>query len=90
MRAPGITNYYNRVTPAYKSSRNRPVKRKDKPQEPGGIRELPTVVPSPDIQQRERADAFDRQISIASQALFCFAIILLLLNVVNQVVKLCF
>jgi len=48
------------------------------------------VVPSPDIQQRERADAFDRQISIASQALFCFAIILLLLNVVNQVVKLCF
>ena len=38
----------------------------------------------------KKEDAFSRQISIASQALFCFAIILLLLNVVNQVVKICF
>jgi len=42
------------------------------------------------IREQEKEDAFSRQISIASQALFCFAIILLLLNVVNQVVKICF
>jgi hypothetical protein len=39
MRAPGITSYYNRVTPAYKSSRNRPVKREDKPLH--AVKELP-------------------------------------------------
>jgi len=57
---------------------------------PPGIRELTLDVPESEIREQEKEDAFSRQISIASQALFCFAIILLLLNVVNQVVKLCF
>ena len=57
---------------------------------PPGIRELTLDVPESEIREQEKEDAFSRQISIASQALFCFAIILLLLNVVNQVVKICF
>ena len=65
--------------------RPQPVKR-DKPP---GIRVLTLDVPEPEIREQEKEDAFSRQISIASQALFCFAIILLLLNVINQVIKLC-
>ena len=56
---------------------------------PPGIRELTLDVPESEIREQEKEDAFSRQISIASQALFCFAIILLLLNVINQVIKLC-
>lgn len=47
---------------------------------PPGIRELTLDVPESEIREQEKEDAFSRQISIASQALFCFAIILLLLN----------
>ena len=75
-----------KINPAAAIYRPQPVKR-DKPP---GIRELTLDVPEPEIREQEKEDAFSRQISIASQALFCFAIILLLLNVVNQVVKLCF
>ena len=57
---------------------------------PPGIRELTLDVPESEIREQEKKDAFSRQISIASQALFCFAIILLFLNIINQVVKLCF
>jgi len=74
-----------KINPAASIYRPQPVKR-DKP----GLRELTLDVPEPEIREQEKEDAFSRQISIASQALFCFAIILLLLNVVNQVVKLCF
>ena len=73
----------NPATPIY---RPQPVKR----DMPPGIRELPLEIPEPEIQQQEKTDTFDRQISLASQALFCFAIILLFLNIINQVVKLCF
>ena len=56
---------------------------------PPGIRELTLDVPESEIREQEKEDAFSRQISIASQALFCFAIILLFLNIINQVIKLC-
>ena len=85
-RAIGITSYYNRVTPVYPATKPRTVKR-DKPP---GIRELTLDVPEPEIREQEKEDAFSRQISIASQALFCFAIILLFLNIINQVIKFCF
>jgi len=75
-----------RINPAAPIYRPQPVKR----DMPPGIRELTLDVPESEIREQEKEDAFSRQISIASQALFCFAIILLLLNVVNQVVKLCF
>ena len=74
-----------KINPAASIYRPQPVKR-DKP----GLRELPLDVPEPEIREQEKEDAFSRQISIASQALFCFAIILLFLNIINQVVKLCF
>ena len=73
-----------KINPATSIYRPQPVKR-DKP----GLRELTLDVPEPEIREQEKEDAFSRQISIASQALFCFAIILLLLNVINQVIKLC-
>jgi len=75
-----------RINPAAPIYRPQPVKR----DMPPGIRELTLDVPESEIREQEKEDAFSRQISIASQALFCFAIILLLLNVVNQVVKICF
>jgi hypothetical protein len=75
-----------KINPAASIYRPQPVKR----DMPPGIRELTLDVPESEIREQEKEDAFSRQISIASQALFCFAIILLLLNVVNQVVKLCF
>ena len=73
-----------RINPAAPIYRPQPVKR-DKP----GLRELTLDVPEPEIREQEKEDAFSRQISIASQALFCFAIILLFLNIINQVMKLC-
>jgi len=75
-----------KINPAASIYRPQPEKR----DMPPGIRELTLDVPESEIREQEKEDAFSRQISIASQALFCFAIILLLLNVVNQVVKLCF
>jgi len=74
-----------RINPAAPIYRPQPVKR----DMPPGIRELTLDVPESEIREQEKEDAFSRQISIASQALFCFAIILLLLNVINQVIKLC-
>ena len=74
-----------KINPAASIYRPQPVKR-DKP----GLRELTLDVPEPEIREQEKEDAFSRQISIASQALFCFAIILLFLNIINQVIKLCF
>jgi len=74
-----------KINPAASIYRPQPVKR-DKP----GLRELTLDVPEPEIREQEKEDAFSRQISIASQALFCFAIILLFLNIINQVMKLCF
>ena len=85
-RAIGITSYYNRETPVYPATKPRTVKR----DMPPGIRELTLDVPESEIREQEKEDAFSRQISIASQALFCFAIILLFLNIINQVIKLCF
>ena len=73
-----------KINPAASIYRPQPVKR-DKP----GLRELTLDVPEPEIREQEKEDAFSRQISIASQALFCFAIILLFLNIINQVIKLC-
>lgn len=78
MRAPGITSYYNRVTPAYKSSRNRPVKREDKPD---AVKELPVV----EVKQ----EPTPRWMDLEEQALLCLVIILLVANVINQVIKLC-
>ena len=74
-----------KINPAASIYRPQPEKR----DMPPGIRELTLDVPESEIREQEKEDAFSRQISIASQALFCFAIILLLLNVINQVIKLC-
>jgi hypothetical protein len=78
-RAIGITSYYNRVTPAYKSSRNRPVKREDKPLH--AVKELPVT----EVKQ----EPTPRWMDLEGQALLCLVIILLVANVINQVIILC-
>jgi hypothetical protein len=78
-RAVGITSYYNRVTPAYKSSRNRPVKREDKP--------LHAVKESPVTEVKR--EPTPRWMDLEGQALLCLVIILLVASVINQVIKLC-
>jgi hypothetical protein len=78
-RAVGITSYYNRVTPTYKPSRPRPVKREDKPD---AVKELPVV----EVKQ----EPTPRWMDLEGQALLCLVIILLVANVINQVIKLCF
>lgn len=88
MRATGITSYYNRVQSAHPAARLRPVER-DKPK---GIRELPMTVDvtSPEVKRQEKEDAIFRAKSLTGQAILCLAIIFLLANIVNQVIKLCF
>lgn len=89
-RAIGITSYYNRVTPTYKPSRPRPVKREDKPLYV--VKELPMAVDvtSPEVKRQEKEDAIFGAKSLFGQALLCLTAILLVLNIINQVIKLCF
>jgi hypothetical protein len=89
MRQAGVTNY-NRVTPVYKASSKRPIKRNDKPLYVA--KELPMVVDvtEEEIRQQEIEDAIFGANSLFGQALMCLTIIFLLANIVNQVIKLCF
>lgn len=84
-RAIGITSYYNRVTPTYKPSRPRPVKREDKPLYV--VKELPMAVDvtSPEVKRQEKEDAIFRAKSLTGQAILCLAIILLPLIIVAQI-----
>ena len=87
MRATGITSYYNRVQSAHPAARLRPVER----DEPKGIRELPLApeVTEEEIRQQEIEDAIFGAKSLFGQALMCLTAILLVLNIINQVIKLC-
>lgn len=85
MRAPGITSYYNRVTPAYKSSRNRPVKREDKP--PYAVKELPMTVDvtSPEVKRQEQEDELFLQVDLVGQAVAALVVALIPLVLVAQI-----
>lgn len=79
MRATGITSYYNRVQPARPASRLRPVER-DEP-------ESHTDIASVETQEQKQEDLSPRWFSLEGQALLCLAIILLILNIINQGLK---
>ena len=76
-RAIGITSYYNRVTPVYPATKPRTVKR-DKPD---AVKELPVT----EVKQ----EPTPRWMDLEGQALMCLTAILLVLNIINQVIKLC-
>lgn len=79
MRATGITSYYNRVQPANPAARLRQVERE----------EPKTYIHETceEIQKQEQEDLSPRWFSLEGQALVCLAIILLLINIINQGIK---
>jgi len=77
-RAIGITSYYNRVTPVYPATKPRTVKR-DKPD---AVKEFPVT----EVKQ----EPTPRWMDLEGQALLYLVIILLVANIINQVIKLCF
>jgi len=77
-RAIGITSYYNRVTPVYPATKPRTVKR-DKTLND-------CYLPVVEVKQ----EPTPRWMDLEGQVLMCLVIILLVANVINQVVKLCF
>lgn len=79
MRATGITSYYNRVQPANPAARLRQVER-DEP-------ESHTDIASVETQEQKQEDLSPRWFSLEGQALLCLAIILLILNIINQGLK---
>ena len=56
------------------------------------VKELPMTVDvtSPEVKQQEIEDAIFGAKSLFGQALLCLTAILLVLNIINQVIKLCF